>query len=77
MKKLDAKKTIAKLLQGEISEKEREQLKEILKSDPALRNEFKKEIGFFMALKTADDIELEKVIDRYKFKPPPEREIER
>jgi hypothetical protein len=77
MKKNDIKESISKILQNKLSKKEREELKIILKSDPELKNDFIKKIGFFMALKAHDDLELEKIIEKYKFRPPPEREIER
>ena len=79
MKEIDTKKTLAKILQNRISKKDLEEFKRKLKSDPDLKEDFKKELGFFMALKRLDELDLEKKLNEI-FKPeipPEERELER
>lgn len=59
MKKLYIKEVITKIIQGSITDKEIDDFNEKLKYNIKLRNDFKKELAFFLALKNLNDIDLE------------------
>lgn len=77
MKNTDNNEIISRILQQKITTEELNEFKNNLKSDPALKDDLIKQLGVFAALKYMDDLELRKIIEQFKFKSPPEREIER
>jgi hypothetical protein len=77
MNNQEIQEIISKIIQKKITNEELDDFRDNIKSNPILKDELKKQLGFFAALKYMDDLELKKIIEQFKLKPPPEREIER